>query len=439
MNPILLQVLNRPWYIDYNSAVDYGWAIKALLDGKLVFETDQKVFEPKMVLVNADAGSGSNLKGRQVAVIPLQGPLMQKDQYCGPRGMETIGRYIKEADKNPDVAAIILDGNTPGGTVAGTANLGKIVAETTKPIIGFVNELVASAGYWIFANCDYIIASDAKAQVGSIGVMTSFADLKPAYELMGIKFHDVVSDLSTEKNKDYKLLQAGQYDEYKKNVLNPLAERFIANVKEGRKGKITDESIFKGRIDFADKAIEVGLVDKIASFDETVSIALEMATKNEKEISANQIITNPISSMKKRPLLLAALKVESLEASDGGSFLNEAQLDAVEAGLAANQAALDAVTAERDQANASVKTAQDKAVQDVTAKDSEITALKSAVEVLKGTVDALKKNPAEAGASLIAKNEVVDKTTGEDTMLKELEACENAKERMAVMQKYRKV
>lgn len=435
MNPFLNQIFNRPWYIDYNSAVDLNWAVKSLLDGKMAFDVDKDFYQPKMVsALSSSSNSGKNLNG-VVAVIPISGPLMKDDMFCGPIGMDTIGNYIKEFDRNPDISAIVLKMDSPGGTVSGTANLGKIIASTQKPIIAFIDELAASAAYWLASQCNLVIASDEKAQVGSIGVMLSFADVQPAYEKQGVVFHSIYADQSSEKNKDFEEIRKGEYKKYRESTLNPLADRFISTVKNGRGVSITDESIFKGRVDFADKAIEVGLVDQIASFDETITIALTLAEENKQQILANQI-TNPISNMKKRPLLEAALQVESLESNDGGSFLNEAQLDALEEKMAGHQTAIDSITAEREQANTALKAAEEKAVQDVTAKETEITALQSAVAVLEGTVDALKKNPAEAGASLNANGEVIDKPTG-DEFLAGLNACgDDTQARLAYMKQH---
>lgn len=443
MNPILLQVFNRPWYIDHNSAVGLSFAVKALLDGKVVFETDKKTFEPRTVSLQATklAAAYSNnqtQKSRMVSVIPIQGPLMKKDQYCGPVGMDTIGRYIQNADRNPEIDAIILDIDSPGGTVAGTANLGKIIRDTKKPIIAFVNELAASAAYWLASQCDEIIASDDKAEVGSIGVMITAADVQPAWEKQGVVFHEIYADGSEEKNQDWKEIRQKKYEGIKKRSLNPLREYFVAAVKSTRGDKIKDESIFKGRVDFADKAIKNGLIDRIASFDETVEIAINMADSQKSNGSQATNTQKPISSMKKRPLLEAALGVESLEESDGGSFLNEAQLDALEEKMAGHQSAIDAIAGERDQAKIAQQAAEDKAVQDATAKDAEISTLKEEKAELANQVVALTKNPAEAGAAAFAKTDV-DSSASENPMLKELNACSNAKERLAVVRKYQEI
>ena len=161
----ILEVINRPWYIDKEIAASYAWAVKSLFDGKMVFEGNRKDYEPRLIIqsFSESSSSGQASKPGCVSIIPVQGPLMRKDQACGPVGMNTIGNYIKEANNDSSVDAIILDIDSPGGTVSGTAALGKVIRESKKPVIAYVNEL-ARAAYWLASQCDEIIASDEKSR-----------------------------------------------------------------------------------------------------------------------------------------------------------------------------------------------------------------------------------------------------------------------------------
>lgn len=410
MNPILLQVFNQPWFINKSHAIDYGWAVKSLLDGNLVFEADRSLLQPRMVDVDFSASDSNNLSQKRtgrVAIIPIQGVLMQKDQECGPLGMETIGNFIKSADSDPSIDAIILDINSPGGTVAGTANFGKIIANTQKPIIAFVNELAASGAYWIASQADRIIASDTHAEVGSIGVMLDMMDMQPYYESLGVKFHRIFSNYSPLKNKDYRDIQEGKYDDYRKEKLDPLAKKFIDVVKSAR-GKIKDEDLLKGEVVFANYAIDNGLVDQVASLDDTIQIALEMADNNKNTAAQAQNNKTKISLMEKFPTIAATLGVESLEMSDGGSFLNEAQLTALEGKLSGHKAEVDNITAERDQAKADLSAAVDAHAEELSAKDQELATANALVAEKDTQIANILKNGAEPSASesIVAKTDV---------------------------------
>lgn len=438
MNPLLLQVFNRPWYINKSHAISYEWAVKALLDGSLAFEQERELLQPKMVDVDfsaSDSEQPTQKRTGRVALIPIQGVLMQKDQECGPVGMETIGRFIKQADNDPSIDAIILDINSPGGSVAGTANLGKVIANTQKPIIGFVNELAASAAYWIASQTDKIIASDTHCEVGSIGVMLEIMDLQPYYESLGVKFHRIMSNHSALKNKDYKDIQEGKYDDYRKAKLDPLAEKFINTVKKAR-GKIGDEDLLKGEVVFADYAIANGLVDQVASFDDTVQIALEMADKNRKNAAQAQNNQTQISLMEKFPTIAAALGVESLEMSDGGSFLNEANLTALEGKLSGHKAEVDAITAERDQAKTELSAAVTAHAEELQSKENELATANALVAEKETQIANILKNGGEASASAqISAKKDIDSASGEkDPALAAFNSADSVKEQVKIIQ-----
>lgn len=58
---------------------------------------------------------------------------------------------------------------------------------------------------------------------GSIGVMCSFSDLKPFYEKMGVKFHEIYADQSENKNEAFRLALEGDYTKIRQESLNPMA------------------------------------------------------------------------------------------------------------------------------------------------------------------------------------------------------------------------
>jgi signal peptide peptidase SppA len=346
MHSILLQVFRGNWYIEPSFAQGAGFLIQSMLNGRVTFEGDREKFKPSFQSSN---NSSSNLSAsqKQVAVISIAGALMKNDQECGPAGMDSIGQWIKEFDINDSVSAIVLKFDTPGGTVSGTAILGEIIKNCRKPIVAFIDEMACSAGYWLASQCDWINASTPRAQVGSIGVMLSFADMQPMWEKEGVAFHEIYSDHSSDKNKDFREIRSGKYENYVKDVLNPLAEDFIAAVKSSR--KISDESIFKGRVVFADKAVTLGLIDGIDSFDATVQLAIDFANDYEKSINetsqfiTEQIIddinkstlnsTNPKIDMTKFKRIAALAKVESFESTEEGIHVQEETLEAIENSL----------------------------------------------------------------------------------------------------------
>jgi len=387
MHSILLQILRGNWYIDQEFAHSAGFLVKSMLENKLRFEGDSEKFLPHVSSFNQDSPNGSVAKN--VAVISISGPLMKHDQECGPAGMDTIGQWIKNLDADNSIGSIILKFDSPGGTVSGTASLGNIIRDCKKPIISFVDEMACSGAYWLSSQCDQIIAAIPRARIGSIGVMLSFMDIQPAWEKEGVVFHDIFSDLSTEKNKEWEELRAGKYENYKKNVLNPLAQDFHAVITSKR--NITDESILKGRVVFADEALKIGLIDKIASWDETLSIAFEMAEDyNHKASTAqsnNPSLTNPEITMKKFERVAVVVDVESFEVQEGFVSLSEEQMETLNATL--ELAETERVEAETLRTQVQTHQSEiDQRDQDIATRDARIAELEKEVESVRSAAGA---------------------------------------------------
>jgi len=336
--------------------------------------------------------------------------------------MDTIGKWIRNLDANPQISSIILQLSTPGGTVEGTAQLGEVIKATNKPIVAFVDEMACSAGYWLASQCDVIVAATTRAQVGSIGVMLSFADLKPYWEKEGVVFHEIYSSLSSDKNKDFRDLLDGKYDNYRKDVLDPLANDFISAVKSSR--EITDESILKGRVVFADKAIDIGLVDSIGTLEDAITRSLELAedddTNNQQsnDLNAN---SNQISiDMKKFPLLQALLQMDEIETTQEGMHLSQDNLQVVEDSLSAaeNAASQSGV----------LQTNVDDLTQTVSERDQRITELETQISQL--------QSAAADDTAIISSSSEKEKGDDLDPMLRELNATDNTLERISIMRKY---
>lgn len=373
---LISAILKNIWAIDPDAALSYAPLLNNLIGTgmKLEFAFDGQEFNPYAVQAGQAVTKGrlqswNEFPEGSIAVIPIAGPLMKEDQYCGPAGMASIGKVIRSADKASTIDAIILHIDSPGGTVDGTMDLAEIVSNTSKPIIAFVDGLMASAAIWIGSAADEVIASNNKAQVGSIGVMMSFADVQPAYEAIGVKFHTIVAEQSKDKNALFEAVRSGKYDDYRKEVLNPLAADFIAAIKQNRLGVKEDQ--LTGKVFFAESVVG-SLVDSIGNFDYAVQRASELAAEHKKTIKST---SNPISMKKQYASVNTLLEVDQLEAQEEGVFLNEDQVATIDAALekgSADATALQAANEAKTKAEADLAEAQ----ASITSKDAEIAQLK---------------------------------------------------------------
>lgn len=281
-------IVRGKWAIDPHYAINAGPIISDFLNGKVLSES-----LPLAPFNETDEPDKKQQNGK-VAIISITGPLLKDDGPCGEPGMATIGNIIRISDTNPAVKAIVLHIDSPGGTVDGTEYLANIIRNVRKPVVSWVDGQMASAALWIGTSAREVFASNEFDEVGSVGVLLSFADMRPAYEKEGIKFHDIVSSLSPDKLKWYEDLRAGNYEEYQKTKLDPIALHFQNVVKENRPG-VKPEHL-TGKVYFAKDVIGV-FVDQIGTLEDAVMRALDLAladenntlNKNEKRMDLKRI------------------------------------------------------------------------------------------------------------------------------------------------------
>jgi len=322
-------ILKEPWAISEESIDAYLPLIQNILSGNIAFEKSEPIL-PETLSASpvVDAASGLDSPGnpstKQISVITIRGALTKYSQACGPAGTEQFGRWIQEANADPRINAIVLRFDSPGGMVAGTETLAGTIRQTSKPVVAFIDDLAASAAYWLASECDEIIANNTTAQIGSIGVLLSFPDTQPYFEKLGVKFHTVLAPQSENKTRIFDKLRAGDYEEYREQVLKPLAAKFINTVKTNRPGS-SDEH-FKGDVFFASTLVG-SLIDSIGSFEFALQRA---ATLAEKQVSPTSQI-----NMKKPDYnrLAKAAGVSQLESADGTITLTAEMAESVERSL----------------------------------------------------------------------------------------------------------
>lgn len=99
---------------------------------------------------------------------------------------DELEKALLEADDDETVSAVVLDVDSPGGTVNGTPEAADVLASIQKPVVAYTAGGMYSAAYYLAAAADLILARPS-AGVGSIGVIGAHVDFSAAYERDGIK------------------------------------------------------------------------------------------------------------------------------------------------------------------------------------------------------------------------------------------------------------
>ncbi len=219
---------------------------------------------------------------RGVAVIDVAGPLSKTETiynwWFGTLTYPQLVEQINAALADRRVKAVLLRADTPGGTVAGVSDLADAIAAArrSKPVVAYVSDMAASAGYYAASQADRIVG-DADALVGSIGTILIVDDFSKAFEQMGIEtkvyssggdpYHaegTVGTEITAEQGKDFQ------------RVVDELGEIFIQAVHRGRPSlKGSTLKLPDGRVYVGQKAVELGLMDAVAGFDEVLAAMQE--------------------------------------------------------------------------------------------------------------------------------------------------------------------
>ena len=226
-----------------------------------------------------------------VAIVPVHGALAKNGLFffgwklCD--GMRDIASCLRRAAADSRVKAIMLDVDSPGGTVDGIEELAEAVSQVglMKPVYAFADGLMASAAYWLSCSAREI-AAPATAQVGSIGVILIHREYSKALEENGIACNiiaaghykaagNAVEPLS-EEMRSY--LQAGVDETY---------DLFLKAVEKGR-GVDREKSLTMadGKIFSGSEALAKGLIDRVCSRSEFLQHIKEGVPMNSTELKA---------------------------------------------------------------------------------------------------------------------------------------------------------
>jgi capsid assembly protease len=222
---------------------------------------------------NIDEQQGYDNHGG-VAVVHLDGVLTKSgDFWYDGTAMNEVKGAIRSALDDPSVHSIVLHIDSPGGTVDGTQGLASAIssARGEKPITAYSDGMMASAAYWIGSAADKIYISGDTVEVGSIGVVAAHVDVSRLEENIGVK----VTEITAGKYKRIASAHAPLSDEGRSSIQDKVDQIYgvfvedVAkhrNVSVERALEMADGKLFIGR-----KAVDVGLVDGIATLEEIIT------------------------------------------------------------------------------------------------------------------------------------------------------------------------
>lgn len=219
----------------------------------------QKTWSFFKVATGASAGN--------VALLPLYGPIFAGRKLRQGLNLENTEKLILRAFSLPNLKAVALTINSPGGSPVQSAlllqRIRELAVKRNVPVLAFAEDVAASGGYMLALAADEIVAHPASL-VGSIGVIYAGFGFPSVMKKMGIdrRLHTAgknkafLDPFSPEKPEDVARLKKLQLD----------LHRYFINLVEERRGKRLKgpkSKLFSGDVWTAEEAKALGLIDTI--------------------------------------------------------------------------------------------------------------------------------------------------------------------------------
>lgn len=215
----------------------------------------------------------------KIAVIYAQGDIVNGEGKDDEIGGETFVKLIREARLDKETKAIVFRVNSPGGSSLASDEIWREItlAKKVKPVVISMGDYAASGGYYISCNGDSIFTNRGTI-TGSIGVfsmlvnMQSFLKNKLGVAFDGVKtapYADLGSIDRPLSEQEKKFMQAD---------VDTIYNVFTGRVAAGRRKDIAYiDSIAQGHVWTGQRAIGLGLADRVGTLQDAIDCAARMA------------------------------------------------------------------------------------------------------------------------------------------------------------------
>lgn len=234
-----------------------------------------------MELISGQAQDAPSGSGKRIAIVHVTGQIREgrsRDELLagGAAGSETVITAIRDAEKDEQVAAIVLRIDSPGGSALASDLIWREAERCRKPVVASLSDMAASGGYYIAVAADRIVAAPGTL-TGSIGVVGGKLAVGDALEKVGVQT-DVVS---RGRNAGW-LSKTTPFKAHEREAFRATMEEvyrlFTSKVASGRRldlDRVKERA--EGRVFTGRMAKEAGLVDQLGTLDDAIDEARRLA------------------------------------------------------------------------------------------------------------------------------------------------------------------
>ena len=250
---------NQKWAIDINHSAIARLAKTKLQEGTFAMSDFEDIEQKEKEIIKDE--------NKYIASFFIRDILTKYGGQC-TYGMQEIAFQVAECDKDENVKGILFILDSPGGTVKGTEELAEIIAQCEKPTLAYVDGNALSAAYWIASQTDMIITNSLEdCYVGSIGVYAMHFNYAEHLKNEGVKVTFIQAGEDKTKGNNYEDIDENWLTEKQKDVDETYAKfKQVIN----RKRSITQEAM-TGKSYKKEKALGLGLIDKIGTFEDAMN------------------------------------------------------------------------------------------------------------------------------------------------------------------------
>lgn len=283
--------MNRFLMIDHETQASLNLFLSQALSHELINESMASS-------ANAISGTLGYNVSKGVAKIAVSGILTNKisafDLFMNkifgvalPVTYQGLANTITQANNDSEVKQIVLAIDSGGGYVSGIDTAIGAIRSSQKPITSEVDNLCASAAYWLASQTKQIVATSRLAVVGSIGVMVQVVDSSKAEEKWGIKLINFRSSHAPNKNLSP---QDEGFNAQVQSEIDKVEAEFLADVALGRgvETQVVMEKFGAGGIKFANEAKQAGMIDEVSSLPTLTSQKDNLVKEQNMEISEEE-------------------------------------------------------------------------------------------------------------------------------------------------------
>lgn len=278
--PRILSKLDEPWAIEPAKLDLIVQAVVPLLS----MSRDERAGAIAMLRLDFEAIEGDAAAAEPpaftrrggIAVVPLSGTLMSRtggmDAVSGGRSLAEFRQDLQSAANDSEIGQIVIDVDSPGGSVDMVPETAAFVRELNKaiPITAVANTTAASAAFWIAAQAGELVVTPS-GSVGSVGIVARHEDRSAALENEGVrptllttaKFKTEGANIAplSEEAADYRLAQMREFH-----------AQFEADLSRGRSMPIASvrRDFGEGRMILANEAVSRGMADRVQTMDDVL-------------------------------------------------------------------------------------------------------------------------------------------------------------------------